>query len=107
MNKKRYNMCKKDFGPDGGGGDVEVHSKPRMMLVGTCGYMQNIIFIYHIYYYIIYIIYIYIYIIIYIYHHIYIYILKGYALCRRPLDTGGSCLPLCRKHEMNPKETRN
>ena len=22
-------------------------------------------------------------------------ILKGYALCRRPLDTGGSCLPLC------------
>ena len=53
-------MCKKDFGPDGGGGDVEVHSKPRMMLVGTCGYMQNIIFIYHIYYYIIYIIYIYI-----------------------------------------------
>ena len=34
-------------------------------------------------------------------------ILKGYALCRRPLDTGGSCLPLCRKHEMNPKETRN
>ena len=51
MNKKRYNMCKKDFGPDGGGGDVEVHSKPRMMLVGTCGYMQNIIYIYiyHIY----------------------------------------------------------
>ena len=35
------------------------------------------------------------------------FILKGYALCRRPLDTGGSCLPLCRKHEMNPKETRN
>ena len=34
-------------------------------------------------------------------------ILKGYALCRRPLDTGGSCLPLCRKHEMNSKETRN
>ena len=34
-------------------------------------------------------------------------LLKGYALCRRPLDTGGSCLPLCRKHEMNPKETRN
>ena len=33
--------------------------------------------------------------------------LKGYALCRWPLDTGGSCLPLCRKHEMNPKETRN
>ena len=67
MNKKRYNMCKKDFGPDGGGGDVEVHSKPRMMLVGTCGYMQNIIFIYHIYYYIIYIIYIYHIYIIYIY----------------------------------------
>ena len=22
-------------------------------------------------------------------------LLKGYALCRRPLDTGGSCLPLC------------
>ena len=43
---------------------------------------------------------------IYLYIH-YIYILKGYALCRRPLDTGGSCLPLCRKHEMNSKETRN
>ena len=52
MNKKRYNMCKKDFGPDGGGGDVEVHSKPRMMLVGTCGYMQNIIYIYISYIYI-------------------------------------------------------
>ena len=25
-------------------------------------------------------------------------ILKGYALCRRPLATGGSCLPLRRKH---------
>ena len=25
-------------------------------------------------------------------------ILKGYALCRRPLETGGSCLPLRRKH---------
>ena len=24
--------------------------------------------------------------------------LKGYALCRRPLETGGSCLPLRRKH---------
>ena len=44
-----------------------------------------------------------------LYHIIsyYIILLKGYALCRRPLDTGGSCLPLCRKHEMNPKETRN